>query len=142
MSPAFWDSSSLVPFCVEQAASDESRALIRRYSIVVWWGTVVEIRSALERLLRMGALTEAEHAGAGLRLDQLRGRWREMQPTDVLRAQAEKLLQVYPLTAADALQLAAASVWRTEATEHLTFITGDAHLLDAAGRFGFQVVGT
>ena len=88
----------------------------------------------------MGALTEAEHAGAALRLDQLRGRWREMQPTDALRAQAEKLLQVYPLRAADAFQLVAASVWRTEATEHLTFITGDAHLIDAAGRFGFQVV--
>ena len=88
----------------------------------------------------MGQLTFAEHAQAGLRLDKLRGAWRELQPTEALRAQAELYLQQSPLKAADALQLAAASVWCSGRKKKCTFISGDAQLLEAATQAGFPVV--
>lgn len=140
MTSAFWDTSALVPLCVQQQPSSQVRALLQDYGIAVWWATSVEMRSAFERLLRMGQLTSQEHAAAGLRLEKLRRGWRELQPTETLRAQAETFLKTYALKAADALQLAAAFAWCSGYTQHCTFICGDAQLVEAARQVGFQVV--
>ncbi len=140
MNPAFWDTSALVPLCVQQQPSPAVRQLLQQYRIVVWWATSVEMRSAFERLLRMGQLTAQEHAGAGLRLQQLRRSWRELQPSEPLRTQAELFLASYPLRAADALQLAAAWVWAAGVPQRCVFLSGDAPLLQAATQAGFQVV--
>lgn len=75
------------------------------------------MRSAFERLLRMGQLTAPEHAAAGLRLNRLRRGWRELQPGEPLRSQAEIFLGQHPLKAANALQLAAAWVWSSGAPQ-------------------------
>jgi predicted nucleic acid-binding protein len=114
--------------------------LLERYEIAVWWATPVEMRSSFERLLRMGQLTIPEHAAAGARLDMIRRRWRELQPSEGLRAQAETFLTSYSLKAADALQLAAAWTWCSGYPQSFVFISGDAQLLDAARQVGFQVV--
>jgi uncharacterized protein len=98
------------------------------------------MRSALERLLRTGQLTVPEHAEAGARLEKLRRAWRELQPTEALRAQAETFLMNYPLKAADALQLAAAWIWSSGNPQTRVFISGDRQLLEAARQAGFQTV--
>lgn len=140
MTSAFWDTSALVPLCVRQQPTAAVRGLLEQYEIAVWWATSVEMRSAFERLLRMGQLTQAEHATAGSRLEKLRRGWRELQPTEALRTQAEAFLTSYPLKAADSLQLAAAWTWCSGDVQRCTFITGDAQLLDAARHVGFQIV--
>ena len=140
MTPAFWDSSALVPLCVQQQPSAIVMALLEQYEIAVWWATPLEIRSAFERLLRMGKLTNSENAAAGKRLEMLRRSWRELQPTEALRAQAEAFLMSYPLKAADSLQLAAAWTGCMGNVQSCTFISGDAQLLEAARQVGFQVV--
>ncbi len=140
MIPAFWDTSALVPLCVQQRPSQAVQQLLKQHEITVWWGTPVEIRSAFERLVRMGQLTIQEHAAAGVRLEMLRRGWRELQPTEALRTQAESLLMRYPLRAADALQLAAAWTWCSGETQNRVFISGDTQLLEAAQKAGFQVV--
>ena len=98
------------------------------------------MRSAFQRLLRMGQLTGPEYATAGLRLDQLRRSWRELQPHETLRAEAERLLIGYSLKAGDALQLATAVTWSSGAPQSRTFIAGDAQLVEAARRLGFQTL--
>ena len=140
MTPAFWDTSALVPLYVQQQPSAAVRALLEQHEIAVWWATSVEMRSAFERLLRMGQLTQQEHAAAGMRLEKLRRGWRELQPSEALRAQAEAFLMSYSLKAADALQLAAAWIWCSGDVQRCTFISGDAQLLDAARQVGFQTV--
>lgn len=140
MTPAFWDTSALVPLCVQQQPTAAVRELLEQYEIAVWWATSVEMRSAFERLLRMGQLTQAEHVAAGIRLEKLRRGWRELQPTEALRAQAETFLTSYPLKAADSLQLAAAWTWCSGDVQRCTFLSGDAQLLEAARQVGFQVV--
>lgn len=140
MKPAFWDSSALVPLCVQQKTSPVVRRWVRQYSIVVWWSTSVEVRSAIERLLRAGEMSQAEHVAAGKRLDQLRHSWRELQSSETLRAEAESLLSRFPLRAADALQLAAALTWAVGHPRERHFISGDLQLLEAARQLGFQVV--
>jgi predicted nucleic acid-binding protein len=140
MEQAFWDSSALVPICVQRQAGATVRQLVRRYAMVVWWTTPVEMRSAFTRLLRMGQLTSSEHISAGQGLDQLRHGWRELQPTEQLRVEAETLVDRFPLKAADALQLAAALAWTLGKPHNRLFISGDAQLLEAARQLGFQTI--
>ena len=140
MTPAFWDTSALVPLCVQQQPSPAVRQLVEQHEIAVWWATPVEMRSAFERLLRMNQLSGPEHAAAGVRLEKLRRGWRELQPSEVLRSQAEAFLISYPLRAADALQLAAAWTWCSGNASSCVFISGDAQLLEAARQVGFQIV--
>jgi predicted nucleic acid-binding protein len=114
--------------------------LLQRHEIAVWWATPVEMRSAFERLLRISQLTIPEHAAAGARLEKLRRGWRELQPSEALRAKAETFVMSYPLKAADALQLAAAWVWCSGNAQSCVFISGDSQLLEAARQIGFQIV--
>jgi predicted nucleic acid-binding protein len=116
------------------------RKRLEQHEIAVWWATPVEMRSAFERLLRMGQLTIQDHSAAGARLEILRRGWRELQPTDALRTEAEIFLSSYPLKAADALQLAAAWIWCSGNAQNCTFISGDTQLLEAARHLGFQTV--
>ena len=88
----------------------------------------------------MSQLSTPEHAAAGVRLEKLRRGWRELQPSEALRSQAEAFLISYPLRAADALQLAAAWTWCSGNAQTCVFISGDAQLLGAARQVGFQIV--
>lgn len=140
MNPAYWDSSSLVPFCARQRASRSGYRLLQQYEIVTWWGTSVEIRSGLERLVRMGQLSATEYSGGETRLKRLRSTWREVRPDDGLRSEAESLLHRFPLSAADSFQLAAAMTWTGRRPRGKVFICGDARLLEAAKQLGFQAI--
>ena len=142
MIPAFWDSSALVPLCLEQQPSAAVQRLAKQYSIVVWWGTSVEINGAFERLSRIGNLTPADKALARDALDELRNSWLEIRPSEKLRYRAELLLLNHPLKSADAVQLAAAWVWSAGVPESCTFISADTQLLRAARKVGFQTVPT
>ncbi len=49
---AYWDASAIVPLCVYQPATGALGRLVRKHGrLVVWWGTTVEVRSALSRLV-------------------------------------------------------------------------------------------
>lgn len=139
MTPAFWDASSLVPLCVQQSSTQGLQRLSREHSIVVWWATSLEMRSALQRLLRIGSLTAPEHSAAAEELEYLRRSWREVQPSEAIRRHADAFLLNHPLKAADALQLAAAFVWSSGDPRGRLFISGDVQLANAARNVGFRV---
>lgn len=138
---AFWDTSALVPLCCFQPQSAQARQVARTYSRqVVWWGTVIEVVSSLNRLTREGTLKTKESSQAFARLDYLRGRWNEVQPTEEVRDRAERLLRIHKLRAADALQLAAALVWCGDRPQSRALIGGDGNLSEAASAEGFTVI--
>lgn len=93
MEYAFWDSSALVPLCVQQKPTPAVEALVIKYGIVVWWCTPVEMQSAFARLLRVGQLTPKQLVGAQVRMERIRAGWREIQPSDTLREQAQRMLE-------------------------------------------------
>ena len=136
---AFWDSSALIPLVVEQQRSPSAKTLYARYAVVAWWGTEVEIRSGLTRLKRMGQITTSEFDQAKYLAEKVIETWRPIQCQTDLARSACKLLEQHPLTAADAMQLAAA----LEACEHIphgyAFITADQRLAEAARLTGFAV---
>jgi predicted nucleic acid-binding protein len=106
----------------------------------VWWASTVEVHSAISRLLRNGAIDAAAVDGAFARLDKLGQIWREILPEDSLRDLACRLLDMYPLRAADSLQLAAALVWCQQRPAGRTFVCGDKRLSHAAEAAGFTVI--
>jgi len=140
MGEAFWDSSALVPICVQQQATPAALALNPRYEMVVWWSAPVEMRAAFARLLRTGLLTQTGHVQALVMLDNLRSSWWEVEPDEPLRQQAERLVDRFPLKAADSQQLAAALAWCLGKPTGRAFISGDKQLLDAARHLGFQTL--
>ncbi len=139
---AFWDASALVPLCVHLRESASVRRLAGRDRwLTVWWGTPVELFSALARLLRQGALTGETHASAVKRLERLRTVWYEVPPGEEVRRLAEELPERYGLRALDAFQLAAALVWCGQRPRGRQFVCFDQRLGEAASRMGFAVVG-
>ena len=142
MSPgtAFWDSSALIPLCVQERTSHKVRELARKFAPVVWWATTVEIHSAIARLHRSGKLGDSARQAALNRLSVLSRGWREVLPSDKLRSQAEVLLDMYSLRAADSLQLASAMIWCQQRTARQRFVSSDHRLCHAAAKAGFAIV--
>jgi predicted nucleic acid-binding protein len=137
---AFWDSSALIPLCVQERTSNQVRALAKKFAPVVWWATTLEIHSAIARLHRSSMLDDDARQAALNRLSLLSRGWREVLPTDRLRTQAGVLLDTYSLRAADSLQLASAMIWCQQRTARQRFISSDLRLSHAAAQAGFAVV--
>jgi predicted nucleic acid-binding protein len=88
----------------------------------------------------MGQLTPNGHVQAQVVLDRIRSVWQEIPPSEELRERAERLVDRFPLKAADAQQLASALVWCLDRPKGRVFISGDRQLLDAARQLGFQAI--
>jgi uncharacterized protein len=137
---AFWDSSALVPLCLHESTSRHAHAQLRRFPPVVWWGSFVEVHSAIARLHRLGQLTDGEEQNAVSQLDQLNRGWREILPGDHVRELATRLLNAHDLRAADSLQLAAAMTWCQQRPVKRNFVCADQRLSRAAIATGFSVL--
>ena len=138
----FWDTSALLPLFVSEPSSARARSWLRKDPVVlVWTLTRVEMLSALARRER-----EEPEAARGL----LRARrqilaaweeWSEVVALEPVRRQAERLVSVHPLRAADAVQLGAALVAFDLDPSGSAFVTLDDRLALAAEREGFTVLG-
>jgi predicted nucleic acid-binding protein len=137
---AFWDASALVPLCVIESTTPTTVKLMREMSPVVWWGSIVEIQSAICRLHRDLTIPDAGKRTAAARLEELNRTWKEISPGEKLRELALTLLCDYSLKAADGLQLAAALIWCEEKPARRKFVCADQKLLKIARSVGFAVV--
>jgi len=137
----FWDTSAVVPLCVIEASTGTVKSILTRDpSIVVWWATRTECVSALIRQTREGSLRIEDERQARQVLRQLGDAWSEVQPSEILRETAERLLAVHALRAADALQLAAALHWCQRQTMNRELVSFDTRLRDAAYKEGFTIL--
>lgn len=136
----FWDASALVPLIVTEdqtgyclaALNDDPR-------MIVWTLSEVEVSSALCRKHRQGALGQDALAAVLHRMDEVIGSAFTVAASPSVKRRARRLLQVHPLRAADALQLAAALVAVQEDVYKMPIICFDDRLADAARREGFVV---
>src|SRR5262245_30831297 len=137
----FWDSSAVVPLvCREEQSSRCRRWLQVDPVIIVWAFTVAEVLSALCRKRREGRLESRSFAVAKTRLHKLEQAWNEVGSYDAVRVRAQRLFETHPLSAADALQLAAALVMTEERPRGIEFVTFDGRLAEAANKEGFSVL--
>jgi hypothetical protein len=72
-------------------------------------------------------------------LDQLAGRWREVNQSEQLRRAAARVLKIHGIRAGDALQLGAAIVACAFEPHTARFLTEDRQLKATAEREGFVV---
>jgi uncharacterized protein len=134
----FWDSSAIVPLCVVQSSTERSRRLLLTDSAVaVWWGTAVECASAFARLRRENVISEREERAAHAQMTGILAGSDVVQPSQRIQDGAMRALRLHPIRAADALQLAAALEWSSQAGE--SFVCFDSRLAEAAEREGFVV---
>jgi len=137
----FWDSSALVPLLLEEPRSSACRAALRAdRTIVVWCLSRTEIVSALWRRHRAGSSSSDDVRAAEGRLRRLSSVWHEVDDVDAAREQAERLLRVHALRAADALQLAAARLATDDRPRGQGLVSLDDALLEAAHREGFEAI--
>jgi len=138
----FWDTSALLPLFVAEAHSARVRGWLRRDPVVVVWAlSRVELLSALARRER-----EEPAVARGLLRARQRARaaweeWSEVVALEPVRRQAERLVSVHPLRAADALQLGAALVVTDLDPAGFELVTFDERLALAALKEGFSVLG-
>jgi uncharacterized protein len=137
----FWDSSAIIPLCLKEPASDiVKNILIEDEDIVVWWAARVECISAMARRRREGTLKNEDELKAKALIAMLSKTWSEIQPGELMRQRAERLLMVHPLRAADAFQLAAALIWAQENPSGMDIICLDQNLREAASKEGFGIL--
>lgn len=139
----FWDSSAIVPLLLDQTDPGPVRGALRDDpDMVVWWGTPVEVLSALARVERSREIPPADADAARRALDDLAGRWNEILPSEEVRERAGLGLLRHPLRAGDAFQLGAALTWVRGRPRGHRFVSLDERLVEAARREGFQVLAT
>jgi uncharacterized protein len=137
----FWDTSAVVPlFVIEPSTGTVKSILTKDSSIVVWWATRTECVSAVNRQAREGSLQIEDERQARHVLRQLADAWAEVQPSEILRETAERLLAVHLLRAADAFQLAAALHWCQRQPTNRELVSFDMRLRDAAHKEGFTIL--
>ncbi len=137
----FWDASAIVPLLADEASRPRMRALLSEDGdMLAWWGTPVEVSSALARREREGLLSADDVAATLEALRDLADAWHEIQPSPSVRSTASRLLRVHPLRASDSLQLAAALVAADHDPATLDIVCLDERLASAARREGFRVL--
>ena len=137
----FWDTSGLVPALIDEPTTSVVRSTLESDPrLITWWGTELECVSAIARAERERRMVGREVSTALTKLAALRASWVEIDPNAILRETALRLIRVHPLRAADALQLAAATVASEHRPPSLQFVTLDDRLAEAASREGFPVI--
>ena len=138
----FWDSSAVVPLILEEAVSGHMRDLHGGdRDMLVWWGTLIECHSGLARRERAGLIPVEVRTEADRALHELSLHWTEVEPVAAVREVAIRLIGTHDLRAADALQLAAAVLSRSEEPRLLEFVCLDRRLAAAASKEGLAVLG-
>lgn len=137
----FWDTSAILPLCQSELRSAAVAHLWQQYERkIVWWGSIVELYSALARLEREKIVVAKQRAAAENRINRISQTWFTVAPTERVRELAKTFPVAYELKAANSLQLAAALVAVREKPNKQEFITGDNKLAAAAAGVGFTSI--
>jgi predicted nucleic acid-binding protein len=137
----FWDASAVIPLLANEPSREHMlEQLEQDPQVLIWWGTTVEVASALARREREKVLSADEVTHAFSLMRQLADSWHEIVPSDAVRRTAERLLRMHPLRAADSLQLAAALIAADHDPGSLEIVCLDSRLSSAARREGFTVL--
>ena len=137
----FWDSSAILPLIVNESYTPVIRKIVASDAeMIVWWATPVECVSALARLEREGTLSLAAMEVCLQRLADFQQSWYEIQPNQVVREMAVRLLRTHTLRSADALQLSAAICAAENRPSTLPMICLDTRLCTAARKEGFSIL--
>lgn len=132
----YLDTSSAIKLYVAEAGSDEVRTLVGGAAVVVTSVvTYAEMRSALARLRREGALTAARFRSAKRTFEEQWPSFVKLDASDALCRRAGALAEQYRLRGFDSVHLASfADVARRAGPLDTRFSSFDDRLNDAAAK--------
>ena len=141
MSAYFLDTSALVKRYIDEQGTEWIQSIVSSdagHNIFIAQITRAEIVSAASRRKREGTVTARTVHAIRLMVDRhARQEYREIGLADQIIQRAQDLLEVYPLRAYDAVQLACALEvnigLESSGFESLIFISSDLKLLETAG---------
>jgi predicted nucleic acid-binding protein len=125
----------------ETATPRVRRWIAEDRDVVVWVLTRVELLSAVSRRRRELGGTAGWLVRARRELLDASERWTEISAIDLVRVHAERVVERYPLRAADAVHIGAALVACDGDPASLDFVTLDEAQARAAEGEGFRVLG-
>lgn len=136
----FWDSSALVPLCLNSSQTERCLDLLEKdRRFLVWQLSLCEVWSALCRIHRAGEMSDAVFLESKRRIQELSKSWIEVVVTESVCRRSLRLLEIHSLKSADALQLSAAMAACQEQTLSFGFVCFDQKLTIAARKEGFDV---
>lgn len=137
----FWDTSALFALMSKEFGTRTVAAVFEEDpSLVVCWGTQVELASAAARLRREGRIDDAKLMELIRDAGQLSATAEEIRADDDVRTAAMRVIRLHDLRAAHALQLAAALIWAGHGAAGTGFVCLDGRLRAAAEKEGFAVL--
>jgi Predicted nucleic acid-binding protein, contains PIN domain len=139
----FWDTSAIIPLWINEQGSARAKAWHRNDpDVVVWTLSRVEVLSALARRRRDQPGTTARLLVVRREFIRAWDEWSEVTAVEIVRRHAERIVESYPLRAADAMQIGAAIVAAEDDPTGFEFVSFDENLARAAEHEGFRVLGS
>ena len=136
MATYYFDTSALLKLYIDEQGTVEVIRLVddpNPSDVAIVGTTVLECRSAIRRRERSG---EISRSGADLAIDRIENdalsRYFVQPLTESVFNEARRLIDVRPLKALDALQLAGCLSIRASVAPPLTFVCADTRLCEAA----------
>ena len=144
MATYYFDTSALLKLYIEEQGTEEVLRLVEGptpHNMAIVGTTVLECRSAIRRRERSGEISTLD---ADLAIDRIENdalsRYFVQPLTEAVFSEARRLIDVRPLKALDALQLAGCLSIRTSVALPMTFICADTRLCDAAIQEGVETI--
>ena len=130
----YLDASSLVKYFIEEEGSADVRALVESALPTTSRLSAVEITSAICRRWREGQLSETARDQALERLEEVLAELYIIELTPEITESAQQLLQLHPLRAGDAIQLASYLAVKNRTGKTVLFSAFDHRLNETANR--------
>jgi predicted nucleic acid-binding protein len=138
---AYFDTSVLVKRYLNETASLQARALLRRHDLLSSSIINPELLSAFSRRRRSGELSEAQCNTLLRRARNDRLQWELIEVSSLVLDGAEELVQgAAVVRTLDAIHIASLMMFKTTAAIEIPLITADACQRDAARQVGVDVV--
>ena len=138
---AYFDTSVLVKRYLNETASLQARALLRRHDLLSSSIINPELLSAFSRRRRSGELSESQFNTLLRRVRNDRLQWELIEVSSLVLDGAEELVQgAAVVRTLDAIHIASLMMFKTTAAIEISLITADARQRDAARQVGVDVV--
>jgi predicted nucleic acid-binding protein len=139
MDYAYFDTSALIKRYIEEAGRREVLRLLRRNNCVVSAVMPVEVRSALRRRVAEESLDAKRLPAILKRLAADRSFWTVIDVSIDVLAAAERLTDVHPLRALDAIHVASARLFGSRiGSTAFTFVSADKRQTNTAEALGIR----
>lgn len=136
---AYFDSSAVVKFYVQENGRATVLRLLRLHEVVVSAILPVEIRGALRRRAEENTIESSRLPAALNQLTADRAQWNVLAVSTEILGRAEEIVAVHAVRTLDAIHIASAKEFAERVQGRVPFISADHRQVEAAAAVGLIV---